>query len=393
MKKKKIFGIPKNVFLLGIVSFLNDMSSEMITSITPSYLIEVLNVDKLLSGTIMGAIESLSSLFKVIFGYISDKIRNRKVFVSFGYFLSTISKGALAFTHSWLDFLFLRVLDRLGKGIRTAPRDALIAESTKKTGKSFGFHRMMDTLGAVVGPILSIIILELLSNYSANFSYRMIFLLSFIPGILSVLLIIFFIKDTDKNLKKIIMGKSSLNSESLKLFLFVVAVASLGRYSYAFTIWKVYDVGYTVIQGLYFYIIFNIFYAITSYPIGTFSDKFDKRMFITLGFGIAALASLIFAFADSLWMLLLGFIFYSVYLAIEETIPRAYLAEIAEGFEKGTVIGAYHTVFGVFVFPASVIAGWLWQSYSLEYSFLYATVMNSLAMFLMILEWVLKWKS
>ncbi|NJE08173.1 MFS transporter [Thermococcus sp. M39] len=386
-KEKKIFGISWNVFLLGIVSFLNDMSSEMIAPIVPAYLTEVLKIGKLASGSIMGLIESLSSLFKVIFGYISDKFRQRKVFVTLGYALSTISKGALAFTHSWWDFLSLRIIDRVGKGVRTAPRDALIAESTEKgkTGKSFGFHRMMDTMGAFAGPLVAIGLLALFSKYPIDVAYRRIFLLSALPGALSILIIIFFVKDTGGEVKKKIKGISALKSRNLELFLLVIAIGALGRYSYAFTMWKAQELGYSVVQSLGFYALFNAIYALSAYPIGVYSDKVSKKAVIAAGFGVATLAALTFAYAKTLWMLLVGFVLYGVYLAIEDTIPRAYMADLAKDFEKGTIIGAYHTVFGVFVFPASVIAGWLWQSYSLKYSFLYAAAMSALAMMLMML--------
>ena len=385
MKERKIFGISWNVFLLGIVSFLNDMSSEMIAPIVPTYLTDVLGVGKAASGSIMGLIESLSSLFKVVFGYVSDLFRKRKIFVAFGYLLSTVSKGALAFTRSWWDFLTLRVLDRVGKGIRTAPRDALIAESSEKgkSGKSFGFHRMMDTLGAVAGPLVAMGLLAFLKSYPLERTYRHIFLLSAAPGIVGVLLVLFLVKDKGEEVKKKVKGISALKSRNLRMFLVIVALAALGRYSYAFTLWKAKELGYSVLQGLGFYAVFNAIYALSAYPIGYYSDKVNKKAVITVGFGVAALASLLFAYSKSLSMLLLAFVFYGVYIAIEDTIPRAYMADLAGEFEKGTVIGAYHTVFGIFVFPASVIVGYLWQTYSLKVGFVYAATVNLLAMLLM----------
>jgi len=385
--EKRILGISWNVFLLGLVSFLNDMSSEMIAPIVPTYLTDVLGIGKVISGSMMGLIESLSSLFKVLFGYVSDIFRKRKVFVALGYLLSTISKGALAFTRSWWDFLTLRVLDRIGKGVRTAPRDALIAESSEKgkSGKSFGFHRMMDTLGAVAGPLVAIGLLALLKNYPIKVAYRYIFLLSAIPGTLGVLVVVFLVKDKGEEVKKKIKGISALKSRNLRLFLVIVALAALGRYSYAFTLWKAKELGYSVIQGLGFYAIFNAIYAFSAYPIGYYSDKVSKKDIITIGFGIAALASLLFAYSKTLPMLLMAFVFYGIYIAIEDTIPRAYMADLAKEFEKGTVIGAYHTVFGIFVFPASIIVGYLWQEYSLKIGFLYAAVINLITMLLMTL--------
>ncbi|AAL80730.1 MFS transporter [Pyrococcus furiosus DSM 3638] len=387
VKERKIAGISWNVFLLGLVSFLNDMSSEMIAPIVPTYLTDVLHIGKALSGSIMGLIESLSSLFKVLFGYISDKFRRRKVFVALGYTLSAASKGGLAFINNWWEFVGLRILDRVGKGIRTAPRDALIAESSEegRTGKSFGFHRMMDTLGAVAGPLVSIALLVLLSNLPVVKAYRAIFLLSALPGLVGVFLVLLFVKDKGREVKKVIKGISTLRSKELQLFLLVVAIGALGRYSYAFTLWKAEELGLSVVQGLSFYALFNLIYAFSSYPLGIYSDKIGKRKLITLGFGIAALASLTFAFAKDIITLGLAFILYGVYIAIEDTIPRAYMADLAKEFEKGTVIGAYHTVFGILVFPASVISGLLWQKYSLEYAFIYATIMNMTALVLMII--------
>jgi len=385
MKERKIFGISWNVFLLGIVSFLNDMSSEMIAPIVPTYLTDVLGIGKAASGSIMGLIESLSSLFKVLFGYVSDVFRKRKIFVALGYLLSTISKGALAFTRSWWDFLTLRVLDRVGKGIRTAPRDALIAESSEKgkSGKSFGFHRMMDTLGAVAGPLVAIGLLALLKSYPIKMAYRYVFLLSAVPGIVGVLLVLFLVKDKGEEVKKKIKGISALKSRNLRMFLVIVALAALGRYSYAFTLWKAKELGYSVLQGLGFYAVFNAIYALSAYPIGYYSDKVSKKAVITVGFGVAALASLLFAYSKNLPMLFLAFVFYGIYIAIEDTIPRAYMADLAGEFEKGTVIGTYHTVFGIFVSPASVIVGYLWQAYSLKVGFIYAAIINIVAMLLM----------
>ncbi|MBP1911762.1 MFS transporter [Thermococcus stetteri] len=383
--ERKIFGISWNVFLLGIVSFLNDMSSEMISPIVPSYLTDVLGEGKLISGSIMGAIESMSSLFKVAFGYVSDRFRKRKTFVFIGYTLSTFAKGALAFTRSWWDFLTLRALDRVGKGIRTAPRDALIAESSErgKLGKSFGFHRMMDTLGAVTGPLVAIGLLKLLESLPVEKAYRYVFLLSAVPGLVSLIVIVLFVKDRGREVKKKITGISTLRDRSLQLFLAVVAVGALGRYSYAFTLWKAEELGYTVVQGMAFYALFNTIYALSAYPIGLYSDRFGKKRMITAGFAVAALASLAFAYAQGLATLIGAFVLYGLYIAIEDTVPRAYMADLSKDYEKGTIIGAYHTVFGLFVLPASVIAGYLWKTYSLTYSFLFSSAMNLLALVLM----------
>ncbi len=231
----------------------------------------------------------------------------------------------------------------------------MIAESSEKgkTGRSFGFHRMMDTLGAVAGPLVAIGLIELLKGLPAERAYRYIFLLSAVPGIISLLVIALFVRDRGGEVKKKIKGISTLKDRNLQLFLTVVAIGALGRYSYAFTMWKAQELGYSIVQSIAFYALFNLVYALSAYPIGTYSDGFGKKRMITLGFGVAALAALAFAYARDLYTLLLAFAVYGVYIAIEDTVPRAYMADLAREYEKGgTVIGgAYHTVFGVFVFP------------------------------------------
>jgi len=164
----------------------------------------------------------------------------------------------------------------------------------------------------------------------------------------------------------------------------VIAVGALGRYSYAFTLWKAQELGYSAVQSTAFYALFNLIYALSAYPIGAYSDDFGKKRVITLGFLIAALASVAFAYARNFYTLILAFVLYGLYIAIEDTVPRAYMADLAREYEKGTIIGAYHTVFGLFVLPASVIAGWLWQVRSLEAAFLYAATMNVLAFAMML---------
>jgi len=191
------------------------------------------------------------------------------------------------------------------------------------------------------------------------------------------------VKDRGGEVKRKIKGISTLRSRNLQLFLAVVAIGALGRYSYAFTMWKAQELGYSVVQSMAFYALFNLIYALSAYPLGVISDGFGKKRLITLGFGVAALAAMAFAYARDLYTLMGAFVLYGIYIAIEDTIPGAYMADLAKAFEKGTVIGAYHTVFGVFVFPASVIAGWLWSSYSLAYAFIFAAAMNLVAMVLM----------
>ncbi len=369
----------RNVLLLGIISFLNDVSSEMIAPVLPVFLTDVLKAGKIASGGIMGLVESASSLFKVAFGYLSDRMRQRKLFVFIGYALSTVSKAALAFSSTIYDFLALRIADRVGKGIRTAPRDAIIAESSVESGKSFGFHRALDTLGAVTGPLLAIAFLTLIGTVES--SQRMLFLLSAIPAVAGISMLVL-VKDKGGEIRQAI-GISAFKSGELKLFFVAVLIASLGRYSYAFTIWRAEELGYTLIESIAFYAFFNLIYSISAYPAGVISDRIGKRVVVALGFALFAVTSIIFAFSRNLFTFSLAFALFGVCTAIEDTVPRAYAADLARDFEKGTIIGAYHTLYGVAVFPASLIIATIWQIFGLSYGFVYAAAMNTIAAFLL----------
>ncbi len=374
--------VKRNVVLLGIVSFFNDVSSEMIAPLLPIFLTNVLFAGKLVSGSIMGAIESSSSLFKVVFGYISDKMQKRNRFVFAGYLISTASKAALAFVYSAYEFLLLRIADRIGKGVRTAPRDAIIAESSGESGKSFGFHRSMDTLGAVIGPILAIVLLNFLGNSISTI--RLIFLLSAVPATIGIFFLLF-VKDTGLGLSKAIKGISAFKNRELKIFMLAIFIASLGRYSYAFTIWRAEELGYNLVESIILYAIFNVIYSVSAYPSGLISDKVGKKFMVGVGFLLFASTSLIFAFAKSLIGFILAFSLFGISVAIEDTVPRAYASDLAKDFEKGTIIGAYHTLYGLAVFPASFILSLCWQTIGLSYGFIYAAVMNLIAIAILIL--------
>ncbi len=372
--------LSKNVVVLGFVSFFNDVSSEMIAPALPIFLTGTLHASKIVSGSIMGLIESASSIFKVVFGYASDKMRRRKLFVFFGYSLSAVCKAALAFVQTPYQFLILRIGDRTGKGIRTAPRDAIIAESGTETGKSFGFHRTLDTLGAVAGPLLAVVLLSALS-----LNLRDLFLSSIIPALIGIALLTF-VTDTSRGMEKKIGGITALKSRELRIFLLAVLVASLGRYSYAFTIWRAEELGYTLTQSILLYAIFNLIYSIAAYPAGALSDRIGKKIVILAGFILFSLSSLLFAFASHLAMIVAAFGLFGIATAIEDTVPRAYAADIAKDFEKGTIIGAYHTIYGIAVFPASLIVSLIWQQYGLSYGFIYAAAMNVLAALILLIK-------
>ena len=368
--------VPRNVIFLGLTSFLNDISGEMIKAAVPSYIRTVLGISPILSGFMMGIVESLSSTTKVIFGRTSDRMKRRKPFAVAGYVTSAVSRVLLALTSTWTWFLGLRVMDALGKGIRTAPRDALIAESGGRTGRSFGLHRMMDTMGAVVGPIIGLVIIHHFGGTPSIQTYHRIFAISFIPAVLAVMVITLAVKDT----KKVLLQqrrRGNLNRR-VAAFLVVVGIAAMGRYSYAFTLWRVQALGYSLTMSMAFYTLLNAVYASLAYPFGIYSDRIGKRPLIAAGFGAGAVAAVLFAASWNLATLMIAFAAYGVFMALDDTIPRAYMADMGEA-SRGTVIGAYHTVKGSILFPASLLCGIIWNYVSLSAAFVYAAIMNVLA--------------
>ena len=261
-KQNQIFkGITKNIFILGLVSLFTDLSSQMVFPLIPLFLTTVLGAGAYAVGVVEGAAETAASLLKVISGYWSDKIKKRKSFILFGYSLSSITKPLFAFANIWSFVLFIRVVERIGKGLRTAPRDAIVAESCDESvrGKAYGLHRAMDGIGSVLGAILAFLLLPVLG-------YRNIFLLAFIPSIIAVLVILF-IKEKDVPTKKetretsIKLSFKEL-SMNLRMFIIVSSIFALGHFGYAFLLLRAKDIGLADNIAILLYVIFYIVYTI-----------------------------------------------------------------------------------------------------------------------------------
>ena len=363
-KEKKIFGFGKNVTVAGLVSFFMDISSEMIYPLVPLFLANVLGVNKSVIGLIEGIAESTASLLKVFSGWFSDRIGNRKWLMALGYGISTLSRPFLALATGWHQVLGSRFIDRFGKGVRTAPRDAIIAESADKAylGRAFGFHRAMDTMGAVVGPALAFFFLGLFSN-----DYRKVFWLSMIPGVIAVLLIILFITEKKKAV--------SLHADRPKLtlkhfnwrFKFFVTIAALfaaGNSSDVFLILRAQQVGVSTLMIPIVYLLFNLIYSLSSIPAGMAADKFGKKRVILLGFVLFAALYYGFAVAGSVRAIWILFGLYGLFMGLTEGIQKAFLATIIPPDFKATAFGVYNTAVGLAMFPASLIGGWLWDHVS-----------------------------
>ncbi len=376
---RRFFGFGKNVTIAGLVSFFMDVSSEMIYPLVPLFLANVLGVNKSVIGLIEGIAESTASLLKVFSGWFSDRIGNRKWLMAAGYGISTLSRPIVAFATGWQHVMGSRFMDRFGKGVRTAPRDAIIAESSEKThlGRAFGFHRSMDTMGAVVGPAIAFFLLGIFSN-----NYRIVFWLSMIPGVIAVLLIIFFIKEK----KKVFPVHEERPKLALKhfdwRFKFFVAIATLfaiGNSSDVFLILRAQQIGIPTIMIPVVYLLFNLVYSLSSIPAGIAADRFGRKRVILLGFVLFAVLYYGFAVArdtSAIWAL---FAFYGLFMGLTEGIQKAFLSTIIPQDFKATAFGVFNTAVGLAMFPASLIGGWLWDHVSPAATFYFGSITASLS--------------
>lgn len=377
--EKKFFGFGKNVFVAGLVSFFMDISSEMVYPLVPLFLANVIGVNKSVIGLIEGIAESTASLLKVFSGWFSDRIGNRKWLMAAGYGISTLSRPFVALATGWQQVLGSRFMDRFGKGIRTAPRDALIAESADRThlARAFSLHRAMDTMGAVIGPACAFFLLGIFSN-----DYRKVFWLSMIPGILAVLLIIFFLTEKKK--------LPTAHAERPKLtlahfdwrFKFFVAIAGLfavGNSSDVFLILRAQQVGVSTVMIPMVYLLFNLVYSLSSIPAGVAADRFGRKRIILLGFVLFAILYYGFAIASDTRAIWILFGFYGIFMGLTEGVQKAFLTTIIPADFKATAFGVYNTVVGIAMFPASLIGGWLWDNISPSATFYFGAITATLS--------------
>ena len=357
--KSKLKDISINIILLGIVSFLNDLSSEMIMPILPMF-ITALGGSGLIIGLIGGLRNSISSILKVFCGYFSDKTGKRKIFVSSGYLTSSIFKLLLSFSKSWQHILLFASFERIGKGLRTSPRDAIIAESMpKQRGKGFGIHRALDTLGAIFGSVAVFLLFWLF-----GFEFQSIILIASLLAFLS-LIPLYFVKEKKRRPQKITLKIGLKNlSKPLKLFILISGIFSLANFSYMFFILRAQEfftgklsIGIPILL----YILFNIFYALFAIPFGILSDRIGRRKVIVLGYFLFSLTSLAFAFLNSLTAFIVLFALYGIVHALIEGNQRAYVADLSSEKLRATALGTFHTINGLIALPASLLAGYLWQ--------------------------------
>ena len=385
-KKKGLFKMNSVILVLGFVSFFTDFSSNMIVPILPLYLTTVLHVSVGSIGIIEGIAESTASVLKLFSGWITDRLGKYKLLMLIGYGLSNITKPLFALSGSWSQVLIIRFSDRIGKGIRTSPRDVLVADSTTKEerGKAFGFRRAMDALGAALGPLVAFGILAI---YKGN--YRLVFWLSVIPGVLAVILIIFFLKEKDrsrveKHAKLPKIGFKNLNRRFI-MFSLISTLFTVGNFSDAFLALRAQDAGMlSALIPLAFFAL-NISSSIFSMPIGMLSDRIGRRPVLISGFLIFAVIYFGFGVAKSVSMICVLFVLYGLYYAFTEGIQKAYIADIVPEGQRGTAMGTYNAMTGFAALPASILAGFLWQSFGPAVAFSTSSGIAIIAAILMII--------
>ena len=368
-----------NVLLLSIVSFLNDASSEIIMPILPLFILS-LGGDEVVIGLVSGFMNFISSTIKALFGFLSDKLGRRKPMVFSGYLLSASFKLLLSLSVVWQHILAFTSLERIGKGIRTAPRDAMISESMpEEKGKGFGIHRALDTFGAVIGATLAFVLI-----YDFKLSIRNTLVIASLISFFSLIPFIW-IKETKGKRKKIEIRTDMREiNPSLKIFLIISAIFSLSNISYMFFLRRAQEV-FETNMFLSMYIIFNIFYAIFSYPSGILSDKIGRWKVLSAGYLLFSLTSLGFIFANSKEILTLLFSLYGISFAMFDGNQRAFVSDLSDTKIRATALGIFHTLVGVTALPAGMVAGYLWKNISYSATFMYSAILSLIAFIILII--------
>jgi MFS family permease len=359
--------LPRNVWVLTATSFLTDISSELIVNLVPLFLANVLKTGTAVIGLIEGIAETTASLMKIYSGALSDKLGKRKWLTVLGYGLSTLAKPFLYFAATWHWVLGVRFSDRLGKGIRTAPRDALIADSIdeKQRGLAFGLHRAGDTAGAFLGLGAAAVIVWLTQAGAADLTrrtFQIAVLASIIPAALAVLVLAIGARDVGGEAKSKVPVLSLKGMDNrFKLFLLVVVLFTLGNSSDAFIILRGQERGLDVLQVMLMLMTFNLIYAALSGPLGALSDRIGRRNLIIAGWIAYGLVYLGFALSKTGWQIWTLFGLYGIYYAATEGVAKALVADLVPPERRGTAYGLYNAAVGLTAFPASLVAGLLWQ--------------------------------
>lgn len=360
-KSKKQKGlIVSNIVILGFVSFFTDIGTEMVYPILPLYLTTMLGASPAIIGVIEGIAESLASILKLFSGMIADKYNNKKQLAFIGYFASFFNKIIILLSTSWGGVLGARIVDRFGKGVRVAPRDALVAEAAQDggLGKAYGLHKAFDMLGASIGILLAFILMSSLGSDG----FRNIFIFSMIPAIIGPLCVLFVKDKKEKAAPKKLNFKWKSLDKRLKLFLIIIFVFTLGNSSNSFILLRAYGAGFSSTEAILLYFVFNLVASVLSIPIGRWSDKIGRKYTLPAGYflyGIVYLGIGLLSSRAAFWSL---FAVYGVSTALTAGGERALIAEIAPPQLKGSALGLHAAIVGIGLLPASLIAGFLWDA-------------------------------
>jgi len=355
--------LTRNVVILGFVSLLNDAASEMIYPLLPVFLTSVLGAGPAALGMIEGIAESTASLLKLYSGYLSDRVKRRKGWVVAGYSISNVIRPLIAFAGSWVQVLALRFSDRVGKGLRTSPRDAMIADSTPPEfrGMAYGFHRAMDHGGAIVGPLLATGLLLLYHD-----SVSTVFLLSFIPGTLAVVLLLAGLREQEAAR---VTGGGTFNVRSawtempdgFRKYLLIILVFALGNSTDAFLLVRAQALGVPIALLPTIWVALHVVKMAFSVPGGMLSDRLGRKRIIVAGWVVYALVYAGFAFASRQWHVWGLFAAYGIYFGLTEGAEKALVADLAPVHLRGSAFGLYHLTIGIGAFPASLLFGLVWE--------------------------------
>jgi MFS family permease len=384
-KGGRVLGFEHNVFYTGVVSLLMDIGSEMAYPLVPLFLSSVLGVNKAVIGLIEGIAESTASVVRVFSGYVSDRVQRRKSLMVLGYGLSTLSRPLLALAQVWPMVLAGRFVDRVGKGVRGAPRDAIIANSSprEELGHSFGFHRAMDTVGAVIGPAVAFGLLAWFHE-----GYRTVFWLAMIPGVLAVAVVILYVVEPARQLparEPLPRPRWGDFGFRYKAFVAIVALFAIGNSSDAFIILRAQTAGMPTPYIPLVYLSFNLIYALSSWPAGRLSDRVGPGRVIACGFLLFAAIYAGLALASRpahIWAL---FPLYGLSMGLTAGVQKAYLGLVSPKRFLATAYGIFDTVVGLALLPASLIGGYLWDAVGPQATFWYGAATAAAAAFLLLI--------